>query len=1390
MLIVNSRLRGLVALFCAAFGPCDAYARTLTLVPRYSYWNYVNYDTHLTSRSNARGLAAPVGFGENYISNTVASGYTQYGFNKVFTLDDDPAAITNLCLRVNYDDGFVAYLNGAEIARQNMPAGPFDWQTLASSEHNGGVYETIDVTQHTNLLVRHHNELDILVHQDKVASSDLVMDAEFSCEVSNELAADDLVEWLWAGAVTTNAIRINAKMRYDSTTVRAVLSTSPDLSAPLYSEFHSANALSNARVVGVCLSGLTPNTDYYYAMQAGGVTDTNKVGRFATLPAGPAAFTFAFGCGTYVASTNGVFEAIRQQDPAFFIHTGDFHYENLVNNVPEHYRLAFDTTLRCSAQAELYRNVAFAGVWDDHCFGGNNCDGTAAGRVAARSVYQQYVPHYPLPAGSGDVPVHQAWTVGRVRFLMCDLRSERTPNSQPDGPSKTMLGSTQKAWLKQEFLDAKGKYALIVWISPVSWISASGDDRWSGFATERAELANFIVDNEIPPICMLAGDAHSIAIDDGSNNNYADAGGPGFPVIQAGSLASGTSIKGGPYSHGAYAGRNQYALLSIADDGGTNLLVSASCKSNDSVVITYDFSVPVPLPQTRIVSIADTRGGGAENTNTNVLNRIIDEILALDPLPDAVTMAGDAVNDATDGYADYTNCMARLTAAGIPYYGAIGNHETGDTNWYNLWRDAMDFPSNGIAGHEEMVYYADAGCARIAVLDAFTDGFGWDKYVDGYTCKIGANQRDWLRSVAGTNSPMPFDLVVSHGVAYPVTYAHGVTLLDCLDQHPADRDAFLQCLSDIKAAVHLMGHEHLFLRRMIDTRYENSFSNTVPHISNVSGAGFHTSLISSIVDPDAIVLSTYNYTVIDLDPATRTGTATTYKDDGTTILDTVTLYGKDHPRDDSPALTTLVAKRAVWKYRDNGADLGSAWRPVSYDDSAWSTGAAVLGYGESFVDTEVAYGGDPNNKYITTYFRKRFALDAHPERVRSLLLNARYDDGFVAYINGLELTRQAMPTGAVSHATTALNHEGSSYEQVDLSAYRNKLVQGTNNMLAVELHQRDVTSSDLVFDIELAAQLTEPVLLVRKGDTWRYRKGTTAASDPPAAWRTTAFDQSDWHVGVAPFGYGPLSYATTLDMHDNYPSVCFRRVFLETRPQQISQLSLEVDYDDGFIAWLNGEEIARVNVQGGPGSYVAHNETCTGYVGANTTNWLGVYRDADLPELHSTNVLAVQLFNNTVGSGDAMLDAALAVIHSTLSAAEDVDADGLVDSWETRWFGATNALAGADQDADGLLNIEEFIAGSVPTNDASRCHVDVVLSNGNLLVTFLASAADGPDYDGYDRYFALEKRDGLFEPSLGSTGVWSGVAGYTRILGLDQTVLYTNPASQPVSFYRTRVWLE
>jgi len=122
--------------------------------------------------------------------------------------------------------------------------------------------------------------------------------------------------------------------------------------------------------------------------------------------------------------------------------------------------------------------------------------------------------------------------------------------------------------------------------------------------------------------------------------------------------------------------------------------------------------------------------------------------------------------------------------------------------------------------------------------------------------------------------------------------------------------------------------------------------------------------------------------------------------------------------------------------------------------------------------------------------------------------------------------------------------------------------------------------------------LAQGQALIEVGDEWRYFKGTVA---PPADWNVTGFNDNDstvWLRGPTGIGYGDNAAlvqddATVLtDMQNGYMTFFARRAFTIADLASVSKLVLTIDYDDGFVAYLNGAEVARRGL-GAPGTPVA-----------------------------------------------------------------------------------------------------------------------------------------------------------------------------------------------------------
>ncbi|MDA3881806.1 MAG: lamin tail domain-containing protein [Bacteroidales bacterium] len=157
----------------------------------------------------------------------------------------------------------------------------------------------------------------------------------------------------------------------------------------------------------------------------------------------------------------------------------------------------------------------------------------------------------------------------------------------------------------------------------------------------------------------------------------------------------------------------------------------------------------------------------------------------------------------------------------------------------------------------------------------------------------------------------------------------------------------------------------------------------------------------------------------------------------------------------------IISSGDIWKYHNLGQNLGEDWRTNSYNDNTWSSGSTMLGT-DDFVTTTIDIGPQ-NNRYPTLYFRKTINI-ANAATINEATLQLRYDDGAVVYINGVEALTINVPENHTYDSWATNNHEGQNWEQFQLNT---SLFADGENIIAVEVHNQNVASSDLVFDLEL-----------------------------------------------------------------------------------------------------------------------------------------------------------------------------------------------------------------------------------------------------------------------------------------------------------------------------------
>ncbi len=164
--------------------------------------------------------------------------------------------------------------------------------------------------------------------------------------------------------------------------------------------------------------------------------------------------------------------------------------------------------------------------------------------------------------------------------------------------------------------------------------------------------------------------------------------------------------------------------------------------------------------------------------------------------------------------------------------------------------------------------------------------------------------------------------------------------------------------------------------------------------------------------------------------------------------------------------------------------------------------------------------------------------------------------------------------------------------------------------------------------------------LFNAGATWRYLKGT---AEPPSTWKDRTFSDTAWTEGQAPIGYGETAIVTTLNdmggtgVSPGYFSFYARRSFSVANPATVQNLVLYVNTDDGFVAYLNGTEVARYNLGANPALYNSPADSAgeqAGLVEYDITAFKSQL-------VAGTNVIAIQTHNRNIGSSDALMDARL-----------------------------------------------------------------------------------------------------------------------------------------------------
>ncbi|RZJ71571.1 alkaline phosphatase PhoX [Flavobacterium sp.] len=335
-----------------------------------------------------------------------------------------------------------------------------------------------------------------------------------------------------------------------------------------------------------------------------------------------------------------------------------------------------------------------------------------------------------------------------------------------------------------------------------------------------------------------------------------------------------------------------------------------------------------------------------------------------------------------------------------------------------------------------------------------------------------------------------------------------------------------------------------------------------------------------------------------------------------------------------PIETNIFAAGSGWKFNDQGQDLGTAWKESNYDDANWASGNAPLGYGDSGMATTLTFGPSASNKYPTYYFRKTIDI-ANGASFDDLKFSVQRDDGVVIYVNGVEAIRSNMPTGMIAYNMySAETIDGAAETAWNDYVIPNLLTNG-QNVIAIELHQRSASSSDIRLDVKLDGLSQIDPVLVAENSSWKYHD---LGEDLGTAWQASTYDDANWLSGNAPLGYGDPGMATTLSFgpsaSNKYPTYYFRKNINVPSAQAFDMLKFRIMRDDGVIVYINGVEAIRSNMPSGAVTYNSYSaETIDG---AAETAW----NEYTVPNtlVDGNNVIAIELHQRSASSSDTRLN--------------------------------------------------------------------------------------------------------------------------------------------------------
>jgi len=355
----------------------------------------------------------------------------------------------------------------------------------------------------------------------------------------------------------------------------------------------------------------------------------------------------------------------------------------------------------------------------------------------------------------------------------------------------------------------------------------------------------------------------------------------------------------------------------------------------------------------------------------------------------------------------------------------------------------------------------------------------------------------------------------------------------------------------------------------------------------------------------------------------------------------------------------------TWKYKGGGTNLNAvAWKTLAYAEPGWVSGGSAFGFGGSPVrntnipeNASAGGGGVSGSRYPTLYFRKTINIPSLAA-YSNFQLRTQFDDAIVVWINGVEAFRNNIGANP-SYATWASGAISNNGNDIYTQSVNNSLFVVGDNIIAVEIHQVNATSSDLFFDLELSGVIPPipDVILFPYGQNnggapaWKYKGGGTNLDG--TNWKDLGYAEPAWVTGNSALGYGasPPVHNTAIPENtsaggggtsaNRYPTMYFRKVVNIADPSIYAGIRISTKFDDAIVVWVNGVEAYINNIN----SYPAYADWASSAISGNGSVEYSTIVPTNM-FVAGNNIIAVEIHQVNVTSSDLFFDMQLAGVTS------------------------------------------------------------------------------------------------------------------------------------------------